>query len=370
MERKRVLLITTGGTIAGNVAHAKKEGEHIKGSEQFSELLSDTLYSIRSTSNIAVEIEHFALCDVDSSDIMPTHWVALAQKIKDSYFDFDAFLITHGTNTLGYTAAALSFSLANLDKPVILTGSQVPAGMPGSDAISNLENSLRIAVLKRLKGHQIKGVMAVFGSYIIAGTKVKKLTEFDYDAFKSSSGGAIGRIGRIIEIDETNLSKHVGYLETSKYSSASVMKRLICINDFDMRIASLNEFPGLTADLFKSMVEKHDIQGFILSAFGAGDASTNLVPAFEFLKQKKIPIVIATLAPYGNSNFQVNEPGRYLSENNLAIPAYNMSIEAQTTKLAWLLAQKKEGDLSYEQVCEKMVDDIRGEVTVIWEVNI
>ena len=371
MISKKVLLITTGGTIAGNVAATQKEGARIKSSDEFSELLSNTLDTIKEKSGIDVEIEHCVLCDVDSSDIMPENWVELADKIKESYFKYDAFIITHGTNTLSYTASALSFSLANLDKPVILTGSQIPAGMPGSDAVSNLENSLRVAVLQRQNVAEIQGVIVVFGSFIVAGTKVKKSTEFDYDAFEPFGGGAIGRIGRTIDIDDTSLKKHVEYLVTPKYPSATTKQELICINEFDMRIASLTEFPGMDPSLFQNMVNNNDLKGFIFRAFGAGDASTKLVkPVFEYLKQEKIPIVVTTQVPNGNSNFQVNEPGQYLADHKLAIPAYNMSIEAQTTKLAWLLAQKKNGELTYEQVCAEMVTDIRGEIKVTWEVNV
>jgi L-asparaginase len=369
---KKVLLITMGGTIAGNVATTNKEGEHIKGENEFSIILSDAIGSIKSTANIDVTIDHFPLCNIDSSDILPEQWIALAGKIKEEYDEFDAFLVTHGTNTMGYTAAALSFSLANLDKPVIITGSQVPAGMPGSDAIMNLENSLRVAVLNREEGEQIKGVIAVFGSHIITGTRVKKSTEFDYDAFKSFGGASIGRIGRIIDIDDNNLKKHNAYLSTSSYRRAKNANELICENEFDMRIVSLTEFPGMNPQIFKTLVEKDErnkIKGFILRAFGAGDATTKLIPTLEYLKEKEIPIVITTQAPNGNSNFQVNEPGQKIAEKKLGIPAFDMSIESQTTKLAWLLAKKETGEITYNHLCAKMTEDIRGEVNHIWEVK-
>jgi L-asparaginase len=272
---------------------------------------------------------------------------------------------------MGYTAAAISFSLANLDKPVIITGSQVPAGMPGSDALMNLENSLRVAVQNREEGEQIKGVIAVFGSHIITGTRVKKSTEFDYDAFKSfNSTSSLGRIGRIITIDNNNLEKHNAYLSTNLYRRAKGAKELICDNEFDMRIASLTEFPGMDVTIFRTLVENNKIKGFILRAFGAGDSSTRLIPTLEYLKDKEIPIVITTQAPDGNSNFQVNEPGQKILERKLGIPAFDMSIESQTTKLAWLLAKKEKGKLTYDELCAKMTEDIRGEVTHIWEVRI
>jgi len=362
---KKVLLITTGGTISGNVATTKKiEGDAIKGAEEFADHLAVIADAIKKTINIEVNVDHREVANIDSSNVMPHHWTAISSIIEKEYSSFDAFLITHGTNTMGYTAAALSFALPNLDKPVIITGSQVPSGMPGSDALVNLENALRVSVREE-EGEKIKGVVAVFGSHIITGTRVKKSTEFDYDAFASFGTASIGRIGRIIDINKPALEKHVRYLETVEYTRARNGIELICENQFDMRIASLTEFPGMDEKIFRTLVEHNDIRGFILRAFGAGDASERLIPELEYLKGKEIPVVITTQAPNGNSNFQVNEPGQKIKKNKLAIPAYDMSIESQTTKLAWLLAKK----LSYGEICKRMIADLRGEVNVRWETN-
>lgn len=367
-NQHKILLITTGGTIAGKIATDKGGDQELRKADDFSELIKPTVSSLKSKRDIDIDIDAFELCEVDSSDILPKQWKDLAAKIKEKYDEYDSFIICHGTNTLGYTCAALSFALANLNKPVIFTGSQVPLGMPGSDAEINLNNALRVAAWPREK-YPIKGVMAVFGSHIITGTRVKKETEFDYDAFTSFGTGSIGRIGRIINIHEPNLEKHLGYLRTSLYPEARRAKDLICENDFDMNIASLTEFPGMPPDIFKKLVEGNGVKGFILRAFGAGDASSNLHPVFEFLKDQEIPIVITTQAPYGNSNFQVNELGHHLRSHKLAIPTYDMSVEAQTTKLAWLLAKKTRGELTYKQLRQQMVNDIRGEINVLWEVE-
>lgn len=370
MIQRNVLLITMGGTIAGRVNTTITENEQIKGSDQFTSILEDTIVSIKNTANIEIILGHKPLCNIDSSDIMPQQWVELAQTIKDEYDSYDAFIVTHGTNTMGYTSAAISFALPNLDKPVIITGSQVPAGMPGSDALTNLENSLRVSVLgDRGVDYKIRGVIAVFGSHIISGTRVKKSTEFDYDAFKSFGISGLGRIGRIIDPDKDNIHRHNKFMESGTYRPAKKAKELICDNTFDTRIASLTEFPGMDINIFETLRARNDIQGFILRAFGAGDPTTRLLPVLRTLKSHKIPVVITTQAPNGNSNFQVNEPGQRIAEEELAIPAYDMSIEAQTTKLAWLLAKKKTSDLTYEQVCEQMKNNIRGEVNVIWEIK-
>ena len=368
-DTHKILLITTGGTIAGQVAADKQDEQMVRTADEFSNLVGGTVNYLNRKHNLDIHIDPVPICDVDSSNILPEHWIKLAGLIKEKYDEYQSFIITHGTNTLGYTCAALSFALANPNKPIILTGSQVSAGLPGSDGLTNLENALRVAVWKRER-FPMKGVMAVFGSHIITGTRVKKDTEFDYDAFKSFGTGSLGRIGRIINVNETNLEKHLEYLSTPLYPEARKAADLRCENDFDMRIASLTEFPGMSSKYFTSLVEKDDVRGFILRAFGAGDPCTNHREAFEYLKGKGIPLVVTTQAPNGNSNFQVNEPGKMLRDEKLAIPAYDMSIESQTTKLAWLLAKKNKGELNYAQVCQEMVHDIRGEINVMWEVGI
>jgi L-asparaginase len=123
----------------------------------------------------------------------------------------------------------------------------------------------------------------------------------------------------------------------------------------------------MSSEIFKTLVEANDIRGFILRAFGAGDPCTSHINAFRYLKDREIPIVVTTQAPNGNANLQVNEPGRFLKDEGLAIPAYDMSIEAQTTKLAWLLAKRNRGQLSYSHLCNEMVMDMRGEINVIWD---
>lgn len=379
---KKVLIITTGGTIAGNVAvkddnsTLSREELESQRAKLFDEAIQRALEPakkyLEDSYDIEIDIETIAFSNVDSSDINPEHWIGLAKLIKEKYDDYDSFIITHGTNTLGYTCAALSFSLVNPNKPIILTGSQVPAGYPGSDGLTNFENALRVAAWERERGlAPIKGVLAVFGSHIITGTRVKKNTEFDYDAFKSFNAGGIGRIGRIINIEENNLSKHLEYLKTSDFREARKSEDLLCENDFNMNIVSLTEFPGMSTEIFNSLTNPPvSIKGVILRAFGAGDPAVKHHKALERLRDLQIPVVVTTQAPNGNANFQVNESGQYLSKNKLAIPAYDMSIESQTTKLAWLLAKKEKGLLSYEQLCKEMIRDIRGEINVMWEMGV
>lgn len=204
MNIQRILLISTGGTIGGRVVADEEDNGLIKEANHLYDIIKPTISYFKRIWDLDIEIEEAKLCDIDSSDILPTHWIDLINLISIQYDKYDSFIITHGTNTLGYTCAAISFAFGNLGKPVILTCSQVPVGMPGTDALTNLNNALRVAVWPH---DHIQGVVSVFGSHIIAGTRVKKKTLFDYDAFNSFLSGSIGRIGRIINFDNGNLPK-------------------------------------------------------------------------------------------------------------------------------------------------------------------
>jgi L-asparaginase len=367
LPNRRILILSTGGTIAGNVqksdALAAKQVQAEKGLKA---ILKDTLKDIELQWKVKVEIQAEEIADVDSSDILPYHWTKLAERIHARYEDFDGFIVTHGTNTMGYTCAALSFALPNLSKCVAVTGSQIPFGKPASDAAMNLDNAVRTVAYPWQPG--ITGVVCVFGSYIITGTRAKKESEFEIDAFRPFASAEIGRIGRIIAINDTNLARHISYLGKTAAPALTAPDLMVEAN-FDTRILSLTEYPGLSPDLLLRVFEEHTgadgaIRGVIFRAFGAGDASTHLIPCFEYLAERKVPVVVTTQAPNGNSNFLVNEPGLMLKEGKLAIPAFDMSIEACTAKLAWLLAKD---DVPYNQMEFKVHEDLHGEITVVRE---
>lgn len=254
--KKRVLLILTGGTIAGNVAKSNVVHNVKSGPNSFMAILNNYVEIIKQNWKIEINPSVVQLFNIDSSNIHPGNWTMIADKIQEKYDDFDAFIILHGTNTMGYTAAALTFALENINKPVIMTGAQVPLGYLGTDAVTNLVNSLRLAIWEH---HEVKGVMAVFGSKIISGARVKKGTDFDYDPFNSFQTGTLGQIGRFMRINEPALKKHVAYL--SKYKPLAIQSRELSVKkDFNTKsIASITEFPGMSVDIFKSLVENSAI---------------------------------------------------------------------------------------------------------------
>ncbi len=363
-ESKRYLMLTTGGTIAGNVAHDEGDSSEHLDAEATAQVIESTAERLKEIWAVDLSLVPRRIADVDSSDILPQHWQKLVEAIKETYDEYDGFIVTHGTNTMGYTCAALSFALNNLNKPVVVTGSQIPFGQPASDALMNLDNSLRIAAYPYEGG--IRGVVCVFGSHVITGTRAKKSTEFDLDAFTSFSTAELGRIGRIIYMNDDNLKRHHSYLSRGGKQPALFARDLDVENGFDTRILSFSEFPGMSPELFektlRTLIEQDEplIRGVIFRAFGAGDVSTHLHPCFEYLKSMSVPVVVTTQAPNGNSNFRVNDPGLKLAEKELAIPGHDMSIEAITTKLAWLLAQ----DTPYAKLADAMHEDLHGEITI------
>jgi L-asparaginase len=357
VEPIRLLLITTGGTIAGIVAGDQYSAHQLPG-HGLMDQLETTLADIQrnNAQNRGVVIEPLDLFNLDSSDVRPENWKQIVAAIQDNYDGYDAFVVTHGTNTLGYTCAALSFAFESIGKPVILTGAQVPHGWPGSDAQMNLENAVRVAALTDAPG-PLRGVVCVFGSHIITGTRVKKNTEFDYDAFQSFSTSSLGRIGRVIRWNVGNLDRHHSYM-------AAQGSPLAVKNVFDPRVLSFTEFPGMDPGMFEDLVtrfmDEGRLRGLVFRAYGAGDVSTLFQPALHAIKNRQIPIVVTTQAPNGISNFSVNAPGLLMRKHQLAMPAYDMNIESITTKLMWLLAQ----DLDHPQIVSAMATDLRGEISV------
>ncbi len=359
---KKILILFTGGTIAGNVAVTDVNKDMKADAQSFTGIVEDASKIIKKTWGTGINYTIKELFNVDSSNIDAEHWTILTNTIKADYDYYDAFLIMHGTNTMGYTASALSFALDNISKPVVLTGAQVPLGYLGSDATMNVVNSLRICVWNYAK---IMGVLAVFGSKIISGVRVKKGTDYDYDPFKSFNTGALGEIGRYIRVNTDALDKHNSYL-SSRNSLAEKSKDLINISKFSVdNIVSITEHPGLNPLVMTNLVKNNDIKGIIFRSFGAGDPNKNLFPFFEYLKKNEIPIVVTTQAPNGVSNFQVNETGQYLAQNDLAIPAHDMSMESMVTKLSWLVGQEK----SYEDIKKLMLLDFHGEINVAPELR-
>lgn len=351
---KKILIISTGGTIS---QEHTDEGVAVSNENAFKgNTFADILNSFKNKLHIET-IDSITIMNKDSSNMISKDWELIVKSIYDNYDNYDAFIVTHGTNTMGYAAAAVSYALGNLGKPVVFTGSQVSYGILGTDSVMNLENILRVIVEKE----KLVGVFLIFGSKIITGTRIKKKTEFDYDAFKTFGRlPDIGYLGNSIIFNESSLNMHLSYLGTKSKTKAGLKVK----NSFDNNIISLTEFPGLKSEYIIKLAES-GVKGFILRATGAGDPNVapinadypNLREAFAYLQEHKIPIVVTTQAPDGVASMSVNEPG-ILAKELGAIPAWDMSMETMVTKLSWLIAN----NYSYEEIQKLMITSFRGEI--------
>ena len=356
---KKLLIISTGGTIGQ--ARDEKTGASVNAGAADAVLFAERLKP--ELDEFGYEVFSEPALAKDSSNVVPEDWVKIVDLIEKNYDAYDSFLVTHGTNTLSFTCSALSFALGGLGKRVVLTGSQVPSDASGSDALMNLQNAARVAMTDQ---QPLVGVMAVFGSKIISGARVKKRTEFDYDGFESHGNvRPIGQIGRIIKFDEAGLEFHMN-LHRNK---AKTKEQLDIIKDFSAKVVHITETPGMPSNIFEILVDEAKVQGFMISAVGAGDPNvatpeerdvySNLRPAFEWLQSRKIPVVITTQAPNGVASMDINPPG-VIASGLGAIPGWDMSPEAMYVKLVWLLGQ----NLRYDQYRSQMLLSYRGEILV------
>lgn len=296
------------------------------------------IYRIEPKLKDIVTITSKTIANIDSTDANSKLWSTLIDEISHAYDLYDGFLITFGTNTLGYCSSALSYGLLGIGKPVVITGSQVPATEMHSDGRLNIINSCLTAA------SNLSGVYVVFGSRIIQGTRAKKVSESDYDSFRSFLTHEIGNIGVTISFDQKVPRRHSNTFVPS--------------NGFEDRIASLTLFPGMNPSIITALIDS-GFKGFVLRAFGGGDIPRSLFPALHYANQKEIPVVVTTQAAQGKASMNLNEIGLEALEHNV-IQAFDMSIESMTTKMMWLLYQKT----PYEIFKQKMHECIAGEIVI------
>lgn len=311
-ERKpKILLLTTGGTIT----MLKSSNGALQPCEDAEKLIK----AIPELSLLA-EIEILPIVNIDSSNFTPQVWLKIAKAIFQRMKDFDGFVVAHGTDTMCYTSAALSFMLQELNKPVVITGAQVPLEEIGSDGRSNLINAVRVAI------SDLAEVAVVFGSQIIRGTRAKKMSAFDMQAFVSVNDNPLGRIGLSIKFDDS------AHLRSKK-------KPLLrpFLND---NVAMIPVYPGIKPEIIEYLAQNHS--GIVIEGYGAGnlptDENINLIPAIKSAIERKVPVVVCTQCILGSTEMELYQVGRAALDVG-AIPAMDMTPETSMVKLMWVLGQ-------------------------------
>ena len=313
---KKILLIATGGTIA-----SKSGANGLTPQIDVRDLLA-----------YVPEINTFCHADavqvfnIDSTNITPEHWLVLAEKIRETYADYDGFVVCHGTDTMAYTAAALSYLVQHSPKPIVLTGSQQPIDKEDTDARVNLRDAFLYAC-----GADSCDVVIVFQGKVIAGTRAKKIRTKSYNAFESVDFPVLANIrdGRVIQ-----------YIKTEKHATAQFFTTL------NPKVALLSLTPGMKGEILNAYFKYND--AVVLSGYGMGGIPEGEYYGFydvlEGWKGKGKTLAVTTQVHHEGSDMDVYRVGRGLKTRFDLLESYAMTYEAITTKLMWILGQTQRDD--------------------------
>ncbi len=281
-----------------------------------------------------IHLEYIA--NMDSTNMTPLEWDTIIDRVVKHYDEYDGFVITHGTDTMAYTASALSIAIQNLGKPVILTGSQIPAYALYTDARRNLINAIRVATL------DISGVYIVFDERIILGARATKASESRLNAFQTVNDQDAGAIRIDIELRPNVPERHSGKLKVKKGFESDVF------------VTSL--IPGQDVTDLEFLLDNERIKGIIIKAFGTGNIPYNFESFFKKAYKKKVPIVITSQCLHGITRMQCYDVGKRALELG-AIEGYDQSLEMLVVKLMWALKH-----YSYDEIKEVVNTNFVGEL--------
>mgnify|MGYP000841622345 CR=1 FL=1 len=312
---KRILVIGTGGTIA-----CKRDDDGLK-----PVMSSEELLSFVPDTKTFCHADTLQVLNIDSTNMQPAHWLMIAQSVKEHYDQYDGFVICHGTDTMAYTAAALSYLIQGSPKPIVLTGAQRPIGFDSTDSKTNLADAFRCAA------EDLPGVSIVFNSRVILGTRAKKTRSKSFQAFSSINHPELGvlRDGVLL-----------------RYIRQDCREAPVFYDRLDPRVALLKLVPGTGRDAADFLLERND--ALIIESFGVGGLpSYSDDKLFEVVRRytdRGKFIVMTTQVQNEGSDLSVYSIGHRLKGNPRVLEAYDMTTEAAYAKMMWILGQTRDAE--------------------------
>ncbi|MBT4367534.1 asparaginase [Candidatus Peregrinibacteria bacterium] len=330
MARPKIALLYVGGSIGMQMNKKTGRIEPIESLTEIHRLLPELQRD--------VSLTFYSITNVGSSDITPEHWVEIALMIKKLYDQFEGFVIVHGTNTMSYTAAALSFALQGLSKPIVLTGALLPINDLAGDGRMNLIFAIRAAQL------DIAEVCIALGPHILRGSRSKKVDNSFLQTFDSPKVLPLAEF-----TTEVNLMDH------------RIVRRkrsLVCNPSFDPNVLLLTMHPGLNESYLDAML-KSDPHGIILRSYGSGMLPESLFPWIRRVTEKNIPIVVTSQSLRGTVDLHKYRKQMMMEELGI-ISGMDMTFECTVVKLMWALNQAK----SQKKLKEIMEKNLVGEFSM------
>jgi L-asparaginase len=286
---------------------------------------------------------------VDSSNIQPEFWVSIADIIKANYQKYDGFVILHGTDTMSYTATALSFMIQNLTKPIILTGSQLPIGEIRTDGRENLLSAVEVAAAYKEGKPLIPEVCILFNNHLYRGNRTFKYNAHTFNAFRSENYPALAVAG-------IDVQYHLPYVRKVDFSQPVVFNTKL-----EPNVASLTLFPGINQNVVHAILNIKGIKGVVLETFGSGNAPTYpwFIDELESAIKRGLVVVNVTQCRGGAVNMESYETGVLLKKMGV-ITGEDITFEAAIVKLMYLFGQS----YSYDEVKEQFQKSLAGEIGV------